>query len=103
MKLLEFFEMVENHELLTGMIDSDNIYVKCGNFTTRLTFDAILDNDRNTLLEILLGIREPIVLAHMSRVVGYFSMINNWNKSKLGELKDRQAGNYSMGDSEKEK
>jgi anaerobic ribonucleoside-triphosphate reductase len=30
----------------------------------------------------------------MSRVVGYFSKIDNWNKSKKSELKRRQEGNY---------
>ncbi len=30
----------------------------------------------------------------ISRVVGYFSRINNWNKSKTAEFKDRQKGNY---------
>ncbi|MHA1433806.1 MAG: anaerobic ribonucleoside-triphosphate reductase [Candidatus Heimdallarchaeota archaeon] len=30
----------------------------------------------------------------MSRVVGYFSIIENWNKSKKSELKRRQEGNY---------
>ena len=33
-------------------------------------------------------------LTHMSRIVGYYSRINNWNKSKLGELRDRHAGDY---------
>jgi len=32
----------------------------------------------------------------MTRVVGYFSRVHNWNKSKIGELKDRQGGNYSV-------
>ncbi len=34
----------------------------------------------------------------MTRIVGYYSRINNWNKSKLGELGDRQAcpTNYSV-------
>ena len=32
----------------------------------------------------------------VTRIVGYFSRINNWNKSKLGELKDRHRGNYSV-------
>jgi ribonucleoside-triphosphate reductase len=32
----------------------------------------------------------------VSRIVGYFSRISNWNKSKLGELKDRHHGNYSV-------
>ncbi len=32
----------------------------------------------------------------VTRIVGYFSRISNWNKSKLGELKDRHKGDYSV-------
>jgi ribonucleoside-triphosphate reductase len=32
----------------------------------------------------------------ISRVVGYFSRIDNWNKSKQAELRDRQKGNYKV-------
>lgn len=32
----------------------------------------------------------------MTRIVGYFSRISNWNRSKLGELRDRHRGNYSL-------
>ncbi|HPJ72694.1 MAG TPA: anaerobic ribonucleoside-triphosphate reductase, partial [bacterium] len=32
----------------------------------------------------------------LSRVVGYFSRIDNWNRSKKGELSDRHAGNYAV-------
>ncbi len=32
----------------------------------------------------------------MTRIVGYYSKVNNWNPSKLGELKDRQAGDYTF-------
>jgi ribonucleoside-triphosphate reductase len=32
----------------------------------------------------------------MSRVVGYFSRINNWNKSKQAEFKSRQKGIYDV-------
>jgi len=32
----------------------------------------------------------------VTRIVGYFSRITNWNKSKLGELKDRHDGQYSV-------
>ncbi|HUU77821.1 MAG TPA: anaerobic ribonucleoside-triphosphate reductase [candidate division Zixibacteria bacterium] len=34
----------------------------------------------------------------MSRVVGYFSVIDNWNSSKKAELKRRQKGNYWTND-----
>jgi len=32
----------------------------------------------------------------VSRIVGYYSKIENWNKSKKAELKDRQKGNYAL-------
>ena len=33
----------------------------------------------------------------ISRVVGYYSVIDNWNKSKKAELKRRKQGNYWRG------
>ena len=33
---------------------------------------------------------------HMSRIVGYYSRIQNWNPSKRGELKDRHKGRYGL-------
>jgi len=33
----------------------------------------------------------------VTRVVGYFSRVSNWNLSKLGELRDRHRGNYRVG------
>ena len=32
----------------------------------------------------------------MSRVVGFFSKIDDWNDSKRAEFKDRQKGDYSV-------
>ena len=32
----------------------------------------------------------------MSRVVGYFTRINNWNPGKQAEFKDRQKGTYKI-------
>lgn len=34
----------------------------------------------------------------MSRVVGYFSIIENWNSSKQAEFVDRQSGCYKLGE-----
>ena len=33
-------------------------------------------------------------VTRMTRIVGYYSRVENWNKSKLGELADRQKGSY---------
>ncbi|RLG15523.1 MAG: hypothetical protein DRN71_01165 [Candidatus Nanohalarchaeota archaeon] len=32
----------------------------------------------------------------ISRVVGYYSKIDNWNKSKKAEFADRQKGTYKI-------
>lgn len=48
------------------------------------------------LLSIICGQRDPIIMSGVSRIVGYFSHVKNWNKSKVGELHDRQAGNYHV-------
>lgn len=32
----------------------------------------------------------------ITRIVGYYSKISNWNKNKIGELKDRKIGNYQI-------
>lgn len=32
----------------------------------------------------------------ISRIVGYYSIIENWNDSKKAELSDRQAGTYEV-------
>lgn len=32
----------------------------------------------------------------ISKVVGYYSIIDNWNDSKKAEFKDRQRGEYEI-------
>lgn len=32
----------------------------------------------------------------LTRVVGYFSRVSNWNDSKLAELEDRRKGKYQI-------
>ena len=37
----------------------------------------------------------------ISRVVGFFSIIDDWNDSKSAEFKSRQKGNYGIPEKEK--
>jgi len=55
--------------------------------------DVIEENDWETLK---IRIYQGKDIYHVTRIVGYFSRIENWNKSKLGELKDRQKGSYIL-------
>ena len=105
MQMLEFFTTVEQHPDFTGIAIDTNCeqrnpgvvvkYVKTG-LMTRIPVAAIEAAEWSILEDVLSGRREPQVLQHMTRVVGYFSRVENWNKSKIGELKDRQKGNYSI-------
>ena len=35
-------------------------------------------------------------MTHVTRIVGYYSQLQNWNRSKLAELRDRHKGDYSV-------
>lgn len=101
MKLTDFALNVEGNKdlVLTGVESEDNnvvIFVQykpTGQYT-KLPLDVIIKYDWEVLEPVLLFKQEPDNLVHISRVVGYYSRIENWNKSKVGELRDRQKGNY---------
>lgn len=57
---------------------------------------AILDHSWDELEAVLLGKRPPRVMTHVTRIVGYYSMIQNWNRSKIAELHDRHKGDYAV-------
>lgn len=57
---------------------------------------AIEANEWKDLLSVLTGERSPTIMQHMTRIVGYYSNLRNWNKSKLAELKDRHKGDYDV-------
>lgn len=104
MEMSVFFDTIERSGDFEGVgIDScehDNpgLIIKYlpTSLMTRLPVAAIEAAQWPVLEEILIGKREPQVLQHMTRVVGYFSRVENWNKSKVGELKDRQKGDYAI-------
>jgi hypothetical protein len=98
----EFFDKVQGHPDLEGVgveegdepavlvrhVPSDSKY--------RVLLSTVAEHTWETLEGILTGQREARVLSHMTRVVGYFSRVENWNRSKVGELHGRQRGDYSM-------
>ena len=53
-------------------------------------------NKAQEFLRVLQNDRAPIVLNGITRIVGYYSRVNNWNKSKVGELRDRANGRYGL-------
>ena len=59
------------------------------------TFETVCKQDWFNISRVLHG-GEAGPLKRMTRIVGYFSQVKNWNKGKLGELADRHAGDYKI-------
>ena len=99
MKPKDFYRMVNEHEDLCGISVTDNgCYVrhKPTDTTTFIGLTAILDTEPEDIIGVLTLEREPQILHHLSRVVGYYSRVQNWNDSKIAELRARHKGNYGV-------
>jgi hypothetical protein len=65
-----------------------------------LAESALADHPWAELEAVLTGKRAPAILRHMTRIVGYFSELRNWNRSKRAELADRRRGSYAVAETE---
>lgn len=61
-----------------------------------LPFSEISLHSWDELEAVFLGRREPRIISQFTRIVGYYSQVRNWNRSKLAELRDRHKGNYAL-------
>jgi len=101
MTLDAFFTLVENHPELKGICIDHNaceltVEHVPSHVATTIRVGAIETLPWEILEEIMTCRREPEVLDHLTRVIGYYSKTRNWNQSKLAELADRQKGNYAI-------
>lgn len=92
-----FYKTVEEHDSLEG------IEITEGGFSVRhidtdiVTFvpvEVIEESEWERIEPVLTLEQEGEALKYMTRVVGYYSSVSNWNESKLGELEDRKKGMY---------
>jgi len=82
-------------------IKDDKFHVYCKSKKLASVIDPKIVAEKYSVDDVInvLNFRRPIIaLLHMKRIVGYYSTTNNWNKSKLGEDKDRKRGNYRIDD-----
>ena len=94
-----FVELVRAHPdlgLVSVDADEEAIYLKrpSTGLCFRLTLQAVLEHEWEELAAVFADRRPPNVLSHITRIVGYYSRVENWNKSKHSELADRQKGDY---------
>ena len=74
----------------------DGYFIGCERLDTAAHFTArAIEENEWPILE--RQITQGKDVYHVARVVGYYSRIENWNKSKLGELEGRHKGEYKVG------
>ncbi len=66
-------------------VDISEIFSKCNDEKSAERFAKVIDRED-----------EAIVCEGVTRIVGYYSRTKNWNKSKIGELRDRRGENYAL-------
>ncbi|MEK7297852.1 MAG: hypothetical protein AAB069_08110 [Planctomycetota bacterium] len=103
-KLNAFDAMIEGHEFLE--IDGDisgntpqEHSLKIINHKLEAAFSISIDAVIRQDLEHVVSALETGIstrLHGVTRIVGYYSRVSNWNKSKIGELNDRHLGRYSV-------
>ena len=102
MLLQDFKEWIDELENVTGIsIGKEGfkvIHPKSGSksLIPLETVESLDESKLSDVEEYLRGERDESVLRHMTRVVGYYSLVENWNPSKIGELKDRHKGDYVL-------
>ena len=84
-------ELVIGHEAEFPKMEVREVMEKC---TT--------DERAKHIVGILKGEENAVRLHGITRIVGYYSRTNSWNRSKVGELRDRNASGYKLTDEKPE-
>ena len=101
MKLSDFKIAVDgNPDMYFGVdIGEDGVVIvnhRPTKTATTIPVKSIVELEWEEIEGVITGKREPQQISHMTRVVGYYSRIDNWNKSKQEENKARHNGNYAV-------
>ena len=103
-KLNTFDDALKDHKFLEidGDIEADTPeehVIKVVNHKTKgahsVTVDAIVNQPVGAIIK---SLEDGVTtrLFGITRIVGYYSRVNNWNKSKRAELVDRHKGSYKL-------
>ena len=104
-----FVDGIEEHEDLEIIGEENSIFIVQNNALSDRTLghqvnvelegiikDCTSKKKVAEFIKCILGDRQGHVLNGITRIVGYYSRMSNWNKSKIGELRDRNQKNYRV-------
>jgi len=87
--------VIRDHSKAEGEDGEDGAYVEV---SVKEIVARVSNVERATqFIDVITRKRKPVVCEGITRIVGYYSRVNNWNKSKIGELRDRTQQNYALG------
>ena len=103
-KLSAFDAAIEGHEFLEidGDLPGETLKEDCLkiiNYKLECAYAIDIDSVIRQDLESLIHALETGIFTRLNgvtRIVGYYSRVSNWNKSKIGELHDRHMRKYSV-------
>ena len=99
MILLDKIAEIEQHEgIEASTMDGYTQFANRG-YVTTIPHKSLETMSVDDAVAFIVGERSPQQLQHMTRVVGYYSQVSNFNPSKVGELRDRQKGSYALEES----
>lgn len=88
----------DEHFILRDLTKAENTEASCIQVSVAEVVEKISDVGKaGEFIDVIVNERSSIVLHGITRIVGYYSRTTNWNKSKIGELRDRQQQNYALG------
>jgi len=92
-----FWDAVHSEPGLTWHgVSGDEVIIKGPRFIFAITVETIEDGEWVQLRDVLLERRMPVCLTQIARIVGYWSNMRNWNRSKVAEQRDRRQGDYGF-------
>lgn len=108
MKLTLFADMIEKDEWLNiwddeKADDGDSFIIRnnkiqegeIGAFV-RVPVREVIEKPVEQIISVVKNERKERILDGITRIVGYYSRMSNWNLSKVGELRDRAGGIYKF-------
>ena len=86
------------------IIRNEQIQEECYGAYVKIPVKEVMDMPlKGSIHDLLLkikGEKNPRSLEGVTRIVGYYSRVHDWNKSKIGELRDRNNGIYALSGSQ---
>ena len=109
MKGRDFYDAIHSfedliwHGVTEGKTPSDSEVIveykpENSSFSARFSIpiSTIIDNTWDDLFAVITVKRPAFIMEHITRIVGYYSNLENWNRSKIAELADRHKGIYGL-------